>query len=508
MGNGKTGKRRRGFTTGTCAAAAARAAALMLLTGQETDRISLQWQPVKDQYVTVEFAIENTEIGQDSVRCAVRKDAGDDVDVTDGLLIYAKVSHLPDFPEPFSHEEKERLVLEEKAETTVLNEEIEEKEGDAAGNDKLADDPVFPDAQSSLTLSDLENDQGVIPMRWDKVADFFAPKQEQKTTGRRLIALNDNGEFTESEWVLMQELFQAAGEPDEQAIDRSDNVRRVLSEQERFPIAGGEGIGIVKKEGLDQPPGEAAINSGPRRMIRNAVASICEACEYEGRLMIEISAPGGEQTASRTFNPRLGIEGGLSILGTTGIVEPMSGRAVAETVRAEVRVKAAESDVLVFVPGNTGASFVRQELLIPETKTVIVSNYPGDALDEAREAGVRKVLLAGSLGKMVKLAGGVFYTHSRDADVRIDIMMRCSLRAGASIKLLRRLEGCVTTDAALDLLEQDGLLDAVAEELLNRAQSYVSRRAEEIETELILLRNSGDVIAFTENAFSILGTVV
>ena len=351
MGNGKTGKRR-GFTTGTCAAAAARAAALMLLTGQETDRISLQWQPVKDQCVTVEFAIENTEAGQDSVRCAVRKDAGDDIDVTDGLLIYAKVSRLPDFPEPFSHAEIEESVFEKNKENGVLNEEIEKKR-DTAGKDKRADELFSPDEQSPLTLSDLENDQGVIPMRWDKVADFFAPKQEQKTAGMRLITLNDNGEFTESEWALMQELFQAAGEPDEQPVDLSENVRRILSEQERFPIAGGEGIGIVTKEGLDQPPGEAAINSGPRRMIREAVAPICEACEYEGRLMIEISAPGGEQIASRTFNPRLGIEGGISILGTSGIVEPMSQQALVDTLTLELRQQYALGNRrLILTPGN------------------------------------------------------------------------------------------------------------------------------------------------------------
>ena len=300
----------------------------------------------------------------------------------------------------------------------------------------------------------------------------------------------------------MKELFQAAGNPKETELPEEESFD--YSEQERFLIVGGEGIGRVTKPGLDQPPGAAAINSGPRKMIREAVASVCDACEYEGRLRIEISVPGGLEIAARTFDPRLGIEGGISILGTTGIVESMSGRAVEETVRAEVRVKAAGSDSLVLVPGNTGAVFVRSELLIPEEKTVVMSNYPGAALDEAEAAGVKIVLLAGSLGKMIKLAGGVFYTHSRDADVRMDVLIRCAVRSGASVNVLRSLDSCVTTDAALDLLDRHGLLERTAELILNRSVEYVRHRTETLQIEMVILRNSGEVLAFTDNAFGIM----
>ncbi len=551
-------EKRKGYTTGTCAAAAAKAAAFMLLTGKEIDKIRLQWHPVKDQDVEVVFDVENPEFGPEFVRCAVRKDAGEDIDVTDGLLIYAKASRLPDVDEipeaemiSFEHlvtdgtrasaeavekpdpdgetaetigkevpmDNVESLPLDE-VDTVVSGTEEEGTEllrdtGTGSLPQDLHEEDIL--VTRTVSLLDLEDDNGIIPMRWDKVADFFKSgtkelvleekdantSDQDRSRGGRFITLADDGTFSPSEWSLIQELFHAAEEPKAQRL--TDSAKSMgLSEQERFSIQGGEGIGIVTKPGLDQPPGEAAINSGPRRMIREAVASVCDTLEYEGRLQIEISVPGGEDIAFRTFNPRLGIEGGISILGTTGIVEPMSGRAVVETVRAEVRVKAAASKFLALVPGNTGAAFVSQELLIPEEKTVIMSNYPGDALDEARASGVERVLLTGSLGKMIKLAGGIFYTHSKDADARMDILIRCAMQAGAPIRVLRGLDGCVTTEAGLTLLDRYGLLEQTVELILERAVNYTRHRAEGMQAEMILLRNSGEVLAFSDEAFSVM----
>lgn len=526
-------KMRRGYTTGTCAAAAAKAAACMLLTGSRTDSVHLHWQSEKGHGVEADFAVEDAAIGRNEARCAVRKDAGDDIDVTDGLRIYAKVSRADD---PSNADETQIAASENtgKSEYDDNSNNCGDTEIVAAATNRLpgeARDSSEPlvlktskEADSGqetnnevVVLSDLEDENGIIPMRWDKAADFFqsdsqGPKlHEQKPNGSepdqrrggRFISLADDGTFSASEWALIQGLFHSAGEQTIQgAPDLADN--RILPDQERFLICGGEGIGTVTKPGLDQPPGEAAINSGPRRIIREAVSSVCDECEYEGRLLIEIFAPGGEELASRTFNPRLGIEGGISILGTTGIVEPMSGRAVVETVRAEVRVKASASEFLALVPGNTGAAYVNGEMMIPEEQTVIMSNYPGEALDEARNAGVKRILLTGSLGKMIRLAGGVFYTHSRDADARMDILMRCAIKAGASIGVLRGLDDCITTEAGLALLAQHGLLERTAEVILDRAVTYARHRAEDLRVEMVILRNSGEALAFTDEAFSIM----
>lgn len=484
---------RKGFTTGTCAAAASRAAAFMLITGQDLDRIDLKWKAAEGKIMDVVFPLENIVREKNCVSCAVRKDAGDDIDVTDGLLIYSKVSRLPEAAGGRLQELKQEA-----------EEELRQEAAPDVGMSESKKEALAP-VRTVEKLSDLEDENGIIPFRWDRVADCFSPQRTQKRSGGKLIALAEDGEFTDAELSVVADLLQIVRNPAEGESFQGETAGESgISEEERYLICGGEGIGIVTKPGLDQPVGEAAINSGPRRMIRDAVSQVCDSCEYEGRLLIEISAPGGESIALKTFNPRLGIEGGLSILGTTGIVEAMSGRAVSETVRAEIRVKAASSKTLAFVPGNTGAAFVGRELLIPEEKTVIVSNYPGDAIDEAKEAGVNRILIAGSLGKIIKLAGGIFHTHSRDADSRMDIMIRCALKAGAPLRVLREMDRCVTTEAAAGLLEKRSLLEPVMELILERALAFARRRADGMEVQMIILRNSGEVIAFSEEAFSVM----
>ena len=163
-------------------------------------------------------------------------------------------------------------------------------------------------------------------------------------------------------------------------------------------IDGGIGIGRVTKPGLDQPVGNAAINSVPRRMIESELRTICEACGYTGGLKVTVFAPEGEALAKKTFNSRLGIEGGISILGTTGIVEPMSDAAVVETIRAQLRVRAAAGKkTVLFTPGNYGSNFVKNELHLPPAVAVITSNYIGDAFSLAAEAGFEAALLAGHI---------------------------------------------------------------------------------------------------------------
>ena len=244
-------------------------------------------------------------------------------------------------------------------------------------------------------------------------------------------------------------------------------------------IDGGEGVGRVTRPGLDQPVGEAAINSTPRRMIQEQLEAAAARAGYAGGLRAVISVPTGEALAGRTFNPRLGIEGGISILGTSGIVEPMSAQALVETIALELRQTAAEgTDRVVLTPGNYGADFLAESgLITSDIRIVKCSNFIGEALDRAAEAGIRQLILVGHLGKLVKVAGGVMNTHSRWADCRMEILCAHAALCGAGQETARALMGSATTDAGLDILAEAGLLDRTMDSLLSALQAHLERRA-------------------------------
>ena len=335
----KDGRRlRRGFTTGTCAAAASKAAAVMLLTGRELHSVCL----VTPAGIGLDLPLENVERGDGFASCAVRKDSGDDPDVTNGLLVYARV---------------------------------------------------------------------------------------EKTAAPGII------------------------------------------------LEGGAGIGRVTKPGLDQGVGEAAINSTPRRMIAAALREVCEDAGYPGGLHVVLSAPGGEEIAKRTFNPRLGIVGGISILGTTGIVEPMSDAAVVETVRAELSTRrAAGRDYVLLVPGNFGAEFVKDTLGFDPEDAVTVSNFIGDAFSLADELGFRGALLVGHIGKTVKLAAGLFNTHSRYGDGRAEIFAAHAAACGADPETARRLLESASTDDMLDIVEGAGIRQTVMDAIMGHIDAQLATR--------------------------------
>ena len=374
-----------GYTTGACAAAAAKAAAALLLTGTAPDTVELVLAGEPAVFPVERRELTGSGEGQ-AARCAVRKDAGDDPDVTHGLLVEASV-----------------------------------RRGDGPGAE--------------------------------------------------------------------------------------------------IRIRGGEGVGIVTKPGLDQPPGEAAINTGPRNMIREAVRSICRETGFSGALEVTISVPGGAEAAARTFNPDLGIEGGISILGSTGIVEPMSEPALIQSIQTEMRVrwldlcagtKPGEAPPpLVLVPGNYGMTFAKKNLGAASEQIIKCSNLIGEALDSACELAVPRIILAGNLGKLVKLAGGIFNTHSRHADCRMDILMRCTVEAAAQAAevqlspeelqgLLQELDRCVTTDAAAAVLARGGCLESVMQIVMKKAARHVSRRvqgaAEPPEVELFMIANDMKIL--------------
>jgi len=333
-----------GYTTGTCAALGAAGAARLLLTGRTPETVALR----TPKGIVVEVEPIFCRLSSEGAECAIRKDGGDDVDVTTGLPVIASV-------------------------------------------------------------------------------------------------------------VLRPEL---AGE-----------VR----------IHGGEGVGRVTKPGLDQPVGEAAINHVPRAMIKEALEKEAEAAGYAGGFDVTISIEGGAETAKRTFNPHMGVEGGLSVLGTSGIVEPMSQQAILDTIQLEMgqaALRAGSPRRLILAPGNYGLDYLHENLPalknIPVVKT---SNFIGDTLDMAAASKFEQVVLVGHIGKLVKLAGGVMNTHSRTADCRTELLCAHAALCGAPQTVCAALMNAATTDACMEILDEASLREPVLSSLLNAIQLHLDRRA-------------------------------
>lgn len=270
-------------------------------------------------------------------------------------------------------------------------------------------------------------------------------------------------------------------------------------------IDGGEGVGRVTKAGLEQPVGAAAINRVPRRMITENVCGVCEAYGYTGGIRITVSVPGGREAARHTFNPHLGIVGGISILGTSGIVVPMSEQALIESIRVEMRQKAENGErFLLITPGNYGADFLNSreqyQMLRPEY-AMKCSNYVGETLDMAAELGIRGILFVAHIGKFIKVSGGIMNTHSAHADCRAELMAAQAMRAGAAPETVRRLLASNTTEEALEILKEQGELSAFAEEALGRIQLHLQKRCESLlQTEVVLFSNRQGYLGETGGA--------
>ena len=324
---------RRGWTTGTCAAAAAEAAALLLLTGRAPVELRLE----TPGGLTFTLPVEQPHLDGDAAVCTVRKDAGDDPDITNGVGISATVCRA----EP-----------------------------------------------------------GV-------------------------------------------------------AID------------------GGAGVGRVTRPGLAMPVGAAAINPGPRAQITAALGRAAHACGYTGGFSVIISAENGEELARQTYNEHLGVVGGLSILGTSGIVEPMSEKALVDTILLELDSLYAGGQRTAFLcPGNYGADFARDTLGLDLEKAVKCSNFIGEALDHAVFRGFDDILLVGHAGKLAKLAAGVMNTHSSVADGRQEIFTAHAALCGAGRDTLEGLMQAVSVDACIELLDRENLREPV----LARIESEIEKR--------------------------------
>lgn len=358
---------RLGYTTGTCAALAAAAAATLLLTGEKNERRSL----ATPKGIDVDAEILDAASDGNAARCAVRKDAGDDPDATDGILVYATVEKRPD---------------------------------------------------------------------------------------------------------------------------------------DAIVVDGGRGVGRVTRKGLEQPVGAAAINSVPRRMIEKEVRRACDAAGYRGGMSVVISIPEGETVAARTFNPTLGIVGGISVIGTSGIVEPMSAAALTDAIAVEMRMHQAEGvRRLILTPGNYGENFLREHGELRGRPTVKCSNFIGEALDMAAGLGFEDVLVVGHAGKLVKLAGGIMDTHSRVADCRMELLALHAALAGADARTAREVLEAMTVDDGIDIVDALGLREAVMESLLEKIDHYLRRRSRDaFAAGALLFTNRHGVLGATEGARSIM----
>lgn len=328
-----------GYTTGSCAAAAAKGAAQLLLTGEKPEEIRL----MTPKGFLLRLVPEQCRMDGEEAVCAIRKSAGDDPDMTDSVLVYARVRKIP-------------------------------------GEEILLD--------------------------------------------------------------------------------------------------GGEGVGRVTKAGLEQNIGDAAINVVPRKMIREAVEDVRDNAGEPGGLSVVISVPGGEEIAKKTFNPKLGIVGGISILGTSGIVVPMSEAALIASIRLEMKQKALQGEeYLVIAPGNYGSDYIREHADLDLDDAVKCSNYVGETIDCAVELGLKGLLFISHIGKIVKVAGGIMNTHSRAADCRMEILASHSILAGCSAQTAREILTCPTTDAALDVMDRAGILRPAMQSVMAKIKEAYDHRS-------------------------------
>lgn len=268
-------------------------------------------------------------------------------------------------------------------------------------------------------------------------------------------------------------------------------ARVCKAEGTSITIDGGVGVGRVTLGGLDQPPGSAAINSGPRTQIERAVREVAKTVGYNGGLAIEIFVPEGERIAEHTLNSRLGIEGGISILGTTGIVRPMSEEALIETIKVELRVQYAQGyRDLILVPGNYGERYVHEVMGLQDVALVTCSNYIGAAVDEACRLGFSSLLLVGHAGKLVKVAAGIFNTHSAVADGRFEVLATHAALSGATPDQLEAMRHEATVDGMLNVLSTAGFVEKTMMRIADRIEERLRQRAKDtLEVGCILFSN-------------------
>ena len=244
-------------------------------------------------------------------------------------------------------------------------------------------------------------------------------------------------------------------------------------------------------------------------MIKENLEEVCRDCGYTGGLKVIISVPDGEMLAKKTFNPRLGIVGGISILGTTGIVDPMSEKALLDTIRVELRQrKAGGADYVLLTPGNYGSEYIRSTLKIDPAVAVQSSNFIGDTIDMCKEMGFKGALLIGHIGKLVKIAGGMMNTHSKYGDCRMEIMAAHAGAAGVAPETLDSILGCVACDEVLRILSEQGGYRKTMDRIIDKIQDHLQHRSDEMETGAFVFSKEYGLLGQTPNAQRLLDKIL
>ncbi len=277
-------------------------------------------------------------------------------------------------------------------------------------------------------------------------------------------------------------------------------------DDEEILVTGGKGIGLVTKKGLSVEVGKHAINPIPMKMIKSEVKNVIrekeDFTENNKSIKITIFAPEGEEIAKKTFNPRLGIVGGISILGTTGIVEPMSEEGWKKSLSIELEMKRAQGlDKIILVPGNHGEEFIREHLKIDIHNCVRMSNFVGYMLNEAKRLGFKKILMAGHIGKFIKISAGIFQTHSKVCDARNEIMIANLALLGADLDFLNKINECVTTEGAVEIIDDSRYKDIyniLCDKCRNRVEQYLNE--DDIEVGIYMFRMDKSLLGKSANA--------
>lgn len=283
-------------------------------------------------------------------------------------------------------------------------------------------------------------------------------------------------------------------------------ARVEISDKEGIEIVGGEGVGIVTKAGLSQRIGEAAINPVPKQMIQKEVGEVLEKKGHIKGCKVTIYVPKGKEIARKTFNPRIGIVDGISILGTTGIVEPMSEKALLESIEVEMNVaKANGVKHIILTPGNYGEDFIRDTLQIELSKAVKSSNFIGETIDMAVEKGFESILLVGHVGKLIKLAAGIMNTHSHVADGRMEVFVSHAALCGVPVEVLQEMMDCITTDQVIHILQEHNFLEVTMESILKKISFHLEQRClSEVPIGAILFSQKYGILGETSNAEELL----
>ena len=272
-------------------------------------------------------------------------------------------------------------------------------------------------------------------------------------------------------------------------------------------ITSGQGIGRVTKKGLDIRPGRPAINRVPLKMILKEVQETLDEAgldiyDYLGgrKILVTIFAPQGQEIAKRTFNSNLGIEGGISIIGTTGIVEPMSDEGWKKALSAELAIKRAEGrEAIILVPGNIGRDIMAKSYGADLDGIVKMSNFIGYMLMETKRLGFKRVIVGGHIGKLIKLSGGITNSHSRVADARREIMVANLALLGAPLELLKEIDACLSTDAMVDIIRESGysqVFKVLADKAASKAKVYMRLGQEDhMDIEVYLFSMDGSLLA-------------